>query len=169
MAMAKIGMVVAAVMLGACASSGAAASGAGTTTAATTPENPSGAACARPGEGEHHHGQHIPPTMSPQMVAFHDVMRPLWHSEPGAARDGRTCEQAATLRARAGAVAEAPVPEAARAREQGWRTTAAQLVATSDALVAACGATPRGNVGDALAAVHTAFHGLIDHMGHEHH
>lgn len=168
MAMSKIGFTAAALALCACASSGAAGGGAATTTAATTPENPGGAACARPNEEAHHHGQHAHAAMPAPMAAFHEVIRPLWHSDAGAERDGRVCEQAATLRARAGAVAEMPVPESAQSREQGWRTTSAQLVATSDALVATCGATPRGNVAAGLEAVHTAFHGLFDQLGAGH-
>lgn len=154
------GTMAIALLLGACASSGTTT--AQGTTAATRPEN----------EGGHHHGEHGGEhhhhEMPAPMTAFHEVLRPLWHSDAGAARDARTCEQAATLRARATPVAEMPVPESAREREQGWRTATAQLVATSDALVAACGATPRGNVAGALEAVHTAFHGVMDQLGHRH-
>jgi hypothetical protein len=150
----KCGLWVAAMALAGCASSGTGSATSGTT-AATHPENHGGE-----GHGEHHHHE-LPPTLT----AFHDVLRPLWHSDAGAERDARSCAQAATLRARAQAVIDGPVPESAQSQQQGWATAAAQLAATSDALVTACGATPRGNVAGGLEAVHTAFHGLMDRLG----
>lgn len=141
------------VLLGCASSTPRAAEG---TTAATHPENSGG-------EHGHHHELPAPVT------AYHDVLAPLWHSDAGAARDTRTCEQAATLGERATAVHAMPVPERAQAQEAAWRSAVTQLVTTTTALGAACGATPRGDIAAALGAVHTAFHGLLEPLGQGHH
>lgn len=140
------------VLLGCASSTPRAAEG---TTAATHPENAGGE------HGRHHHDLPAPVT------AYHDVLAPLWHSDPGAARDTRTCEQAAPLAERAAAVQAMPVPE--RATEGAWRSAVTQLVTTTAALGTACGATPRGDIAAALGAVHTAFHGLLEPLGQGHH
>ena len=128
------------------------------TTAATHPENAGG-------ERGHRHHHDLPAAVT----AYHDVLAPLWHSDAGAARDTRTCEQAATLGERAAAVQAMPVPERAQSQEAAWRSAVTQLVGTTSALGTACGATPRGDIAAALGAVHTAFHGLLEPLGQGHH
>lgn len=151
MSIPRIGLITL-VLLGCASSTPRAAEG---TTAATHPENSGG------GHGHRHHDLPAPVT------AYHDILAPLWHSDAGAARDARTCEQAATLGERASAVQAMPVPE--RAQEAAWRSAATQLATTTSALGAACGATPRGDIAAALGAVHTAFHGLLEPLGQGHH
>lgn len=107
--------------------------------------------------------------MPAQVTAFHDVLAPVWHSDAGAARDDRACQQAATYRERASAVTAMPVPAAAQANSAAWTAAAAQLSARSEALATACGATPRGDVNAALTELHTAFHGLMEPLGRGHH
>jgi hypothetical protein len=151
MSIPRIGLITL-VLLGCASSTPRAAEG---TTAATHPENSGG------GHGHRHHDFPAPVT------AYHDVLAPLWHSDPGAARDARTCEQAVTLGERASAVQAMPVPE--RAQEAAWRSAVTQIVTTTTALGAACGATPRGDIAAALGAVHTAFHSLLEPLGQGHH
>lgn len=136
----------------------------------TTTANAPAATTASGGEhhGEHHGAGHHA-NLSPTMTAFHDVLRPLWHSDAGADRDRRTCEQSATLVERADAISAAPVPESAQANAGRWPTAAAQLMATTRALATACAATPPANVASNLEAVHTAFHGLMELNAGEHH
>lgn len=134
------------------------------TACASSPSTPAPAAAPQAAAGGEAHGEHHP-NFSPTVAAFHEVLRPLWHSDPGEARDGRTCEQSATLNTRAQAIVNAPDegPDGAR-----WRLAAADLAAANTALVAACAATPRASIAARLEAVHTAFHHLIESAG-EHH
>ncbi|MBI5517987.1 MAG: hypothetical protein HY909_29715 [Deltaproteobacteria bacterium] len=123
--------------------------------------------------GEHGaHGaqgeRHEHPALPPEVAAFHDVLRPLWHDTPGASRDAATCLQAGALLDRANAIADARVPATIRDQEAAWMTASAQLSANTRALVATCGATPRGNVAGSLETVHTAFHALVERLGDEH-
>jgi hypothetical protein len=128
-----------------------------------------GLGCASTGShaagGEHHgeQGEHHP-SLPPTVAAFHDVLRPLWHDTPGAARDAATCLQAGTLLDRANAIADARVPPSIREREAAWMTASAQLSANTCGLVSTCGATPRGAVAASLETVHTAFHALVEHL-----
>jgi len=96
------------------------------------------------------------------MVAFHDVLRPLWHSDPGAERDRRTCTQSQLLRQRAEELANAPAPAEVQARANSWMTSTAQLVATVQQLETTCRASAAVGVASALEAVHRAFHNLLD-------
>ena len=154
---------------------------------ATAPPPPPQSSCASCAHGAHdghpHHGGGGPgrmhagmtpgaaPTMPamaalpPTLADFRAVLHPLWHAEAGAQRVANTCEQAATLGQRADAVFAAPVPEAARGDEVGWRDAASALQRSTAALPTLCGAAARPGVADGLANVHTAFHGLLDRVG----
>lgn len=108
-----------------------------------------------------HEGEHG--AMPETIHAYHEILRPLWHSPVGAERDNQSCTQAPTLVTRAHAIMEANPPATLPAdRVNRYMTASAQLSATTDALQTACTATPRGNVAGALEAAHTAFHGLIE-------
>ncbi len=93
---------------------------------------------------------HRHPAFPPDIDAFHAVLAPLWHAEPGAARDRDTCAQADTMAGLAGAIGSGD----ARA-----------LRAAVGALRRQCRERP-GAAEPALAKVHDAFHRLIDHQGH---
>ncbi len=110
------------------------------------------------------HGEMIA-SLPPSLAAFREVIRPVWHAEPGAARDANACAQSATLRQRADAVVAEPVPEAARADAPGWQAATGALQQSSVALVTACEATPRVGVTERLTALHTAFHALMERVG----
>lgn len=125
--------------------------------------------------GGHHHGEghgpgheeHHPP-MPPTVHAYHEVLRPLWHSDPGAERDARTCAQAGELVTRADAIVAAGVPAERQASADAWRTAATTLAQRSRALQSTCAATPRGDVSASLASVHGGFHELIEVGGRPH-
>lgn len=143
------------VFLGACGG-GAASSG------------PSSAAGAAPGGEAHHGGEsqahtHHGPGLPPGAVSrFHGVLAPLWHSEPGAERDARTCQQRYSLRQHAADILATPAPESVRGREGAWTEAAGGLDREVSALDVACGDQDRRAVPEHLEAVHTAFHRLIE-------
>jgi len=113
--------------------------------------------------GAEGHGPHGHSAFPAEVTAFHDVLAPVWHSEPGAGRDARTCTEAATLRTRASAVSAAAAP--AHARDGAvWSTRAAGLVAAAETLAQRCEATPRGDIAGQLEALHTAFHALVEQL-----
>ncbi|MFO0647910.1 MAG: hypothetical protein U0326_16850 [Polyangiales bacterium] len=122
------------------------------------------------GHGAMHGGDHgdmmrMMASLPPSIAAFHEVIRPVWHAEPGAARDANACAQSATLRQRADAIVAAPAPEAARADAPGWQAATSTLQQSSVALVTACEATPRAEVTERLTSLHTAFHALMERVG----
>jgi hypothetical protein len=107
------------------------------------------------GGGEHDAA--LPATLD----AFHDVLAPAWHSEPGATRSTAACTAAPSLRERAGTVQSDAAPEGVDAA--AWTEATAALVSTSDALVATC--AEQGADGEAkLGAVHEAFHALLEQV-----
>jgi hypothetical protein len=104
------------------------------------------------------HGEHAR-ALPPELQALHGVLAPVWHSEPGARRTAAACDAAATLVARAQAVADAAVPDGAEAG--AWGEATADLVQTSRQLAAACGASAPESEAK-LTAFHDAFHALVD-------
>ncbi|MFO0602598.1 MAG: hypothetical protein U0324_05450 [Polyangiales bacterium] len=141
--------------LAACSSSGSTATSTAATTATSGGEHHA--------EGEHHAGggeHHRRPALTPGMTAFHDVLRPLWHSEPGAGREGRACEQARTLAERATTVAAESAP--AGAATDRWTATTQQLVASTADLQRGCEAAARIAIDRRLEQVHTAFHQVME-------
>lgn len=103
---------------------------------------------ARPGEGhgphnesahEHHHEG-----LSPAQHEFHRVLAPVWHSDAGPARVTKACAEAATLREKAKATADA------------------ELISSSESLVSAC-EKDRAQVETTLSKVHDRFHAIAKH------
>jgi hypothetical protein len=111
-------------------------------------------------EAHEHGGHHRHRFPAGPVTDFHAVLRPLWHSEPGADRDARTCTEAGSLHTHAAAIVAAPVPEAAQAHESDYRAAAAVLNREVETLPAACAG--QSGVAERLEAVHTAFHRLIE-------
>ncbi len=101
--------------------------------------------------------------MPPAVHAYHEVLRPLWHSALGPERDNQVCAQVGTLVTHANAITAAGAPAGGTA-EQSTRYTAAatQLATTTLAVQTTCTATPRGNVAGSFEVAHTAFHGLME-------
>jgi hypothetical protein len=109
------------------------------------------------GEGGHEH--HFPPAVE----AFHDVLAPAWHSDPGEARRAAGCDAVASMRERAAPIA-AETPEGVDA--DAWSSAAEALAGEVDSLGETCESEP--DAAEArLEAVHDAFHALVELVGHE--
>ncbi len=117
--------------------------------------------------GEHHdeHADHGGPgerhELEGSLKAFHDVLAPAWHSEPGKARVTAGCAKAAELRPLAASLETSP-PASASADAEGWKTDSKTLESDVDALVTACAAAGQADAEPALAKVHEGFHKLME-------
>lgn len=131
-------------LLSACGSSSQSANGATTTQQANA--------------GGEQHAEHHRHQFTPAQHAMHEVLAPIWHSEPGPARTARACEQASTLRERAIGVQNEAIPAGSPANIQELR---AALVRAAEALVTEC-AGSRTAVDAKLAELHTAFHHVFE-------
>jgi hypothetical protein len=135
-------------------------SSSGTETASTSGE--SGGEHHHHGDGEgHHHGEghHEHAAMPAEVDALHDVLAPVWHSEPGSARATLACDSSASLAERSRAVQASAAPanvEAAR-----WTELTAALTTTADALVTECGSGAAA-AETRLSEHHDAFHHLLE-------
>ncbi|HUS67570.1 MAG TPA: hypothetical protein VMZ28_23705 [Kofleriaceae bacterium] len=103
--------------------------------------------------------------MPAELVAFHDVLRPLWHDETPE-RQAKTCAQVGELDAKAGPLTGV---EVAADKKEVWTSAVAQLEASIDELGAAC--TGGGDFMASFTKVHEGFHGLLEIAGggHEEH
>jgi hypothetical protein len=88
--------------------------------------------------------------MSPEVEAFHEVLAPLWHQDPGPGRGQAACAASADLNTRAEAVAAAQPGD-----------ESAALVSRAHALAETCANDP-GVAEGALGELHEAFHALIE-------
>jgi len=61
-------------------------------------------------EGHSHAAAHHPKA-SPAAIALHDLMEPLWHAQPGAARTAKACGMADEIKQRVKTAATRPIPE----------------------------------------------------------
>ncbi len=116
--------------------------------------------------GEHAHeghegGEH--PTLTPEMNAFHDVLAPLWHAEPGVERKENTCKATAQLHELA---AQIFVAAPAGADLTVWQQEASALDGALGELDGPCfgGMTNQGTMTfeDAFHGVHQQFHVLME-------
>ena len=112
------------------------------------------------GEGHGEHGEHaeLPPTVS----AFHDVLAPAFHADPGPGRAQAACDAHETFDERAAAVRDAGAPEGADA--DAYAQAAAGLVAASAELTRVCGEGTEGAEA-ALDSLHDAFHAVVEQLG----
>jgi hypothetical protein len=117
---------------------------------ATTP-----AAAAPPPSAHDDHG-----AQPAQVVAFHDVLAPLWH-DTSAERRAKTCAQTGELDARAAAMSEVTAADPA-----AWSTAVAELRGTLEQLSAACNGS--GDFDASFTTVHDGFHKLAEMAGGEH-
>lgn len=106
--------------------------------------------------------------LTPELTAFHNVLKPLWHQDKGDAQVTATCGATADLLTKAKAVQAAPVPDKVDAA--AWADAGTKLVASVEALGATC--TGDKSTFDAtFNDVHNAFHaamGLEMGESHEH-
>lgn len=106
----------------------------------------SGLAQDRHGDGAPHDAHH--PTANAGLMAFHALMEPLWHAEPGKATNDRACQQADEVIVRAKAAALRP------------STDHAALIRAAHALRKACDDGKEADVESVLALLHGVFHRL---------
>jgi len=104
-------------------------------------------------EKEHQH-----PKLPPSVDAFHEVLSPVWHAEPGAVRIKAACDQVATLSERATALVSEPPPPEASGKTEVWKLATTDLAGHVGALATACAAAGQPDVEAKLAAVHEGFH-----------
>ena len=104
--------------------------------------------------------------LTPELTAFHDVLKPLWHQDKGDAQVTATCNAGADLQAKAKAVADAPTPTGVTA--DAWQQQTLRLGKAVDALVAVC-AGDHAQFDASFTEVHNAFHAAMEaEMGEAH-
>jgi hypothetical protein len=120
------------------------------------------------GEAEHHHhgeghgGHHEHAELPPSVSAFHDVLAPAFHADPGPGRAQAACDAHETFDTRAAAVRDDAAPEGADA--DAYAHAAAGLVAASAELTRVCGEGTDGAEA-ALDSLHDAFHAVVEQLG----
>lgn len=116
-----------------------------------------------PPMNEHH--QHDFPSAISQ---FHQLLAPVWHSQPGRDRVDAACSRIPQLHALAQNIASATVPERAQHDSVGWNRAVQEMVVSLDQLSRACGENGSADAEAALIATQRAFHGMVAYLGHGH-
>lgn len=99
------------------------------------------------GDGDHH------PRANAPLMAFHELMEPLWHSPPGAETNARACRIADEIGRRAKAAAERPTADHAA------------LVRSAKTLHESCNQRNEAEVTNELNRLHSIFHTLAGQAG----
>jgi len=102
--------------------------------------------------------QHEHPALPATVDAFHEVLSPIWHSEPGAPRIKLACEQVGVLGTRATALVTEPPPAEVSGKLDVWKVATTELATQVGELATACAAAGQSDVEGKLTAVHEAFH-----------
>ena len=145
------------------------ACGGGETPTTTAPATPM--AEEKPAAAPEEHGEHG--KLSPELDAFHEILAPRWHADPGPQRAVDTCAAIADFKTRAAAVKSAAAPAGAEAT--AWSEAGTKLETSVVALEAECtaGAADQAKFDAAFSAVHDAFHHAMElgagGHGKEHH
>lgn len=100
-----------------------------------------------------------------ELRAYHDVMSPLWHAEPGRERIDRTCREVDTLRTLADAIARSSPPAGSEGDATAWTEAASRLADRTGRLAEACGPPGREEVEPIFTSVHEAFHEMMEVAG----
>lgn len=95
------------------------------------------------GSHESHH-----PTANEPLMAFHELMEPLWHAAPGKETNARACKLAGEIIVRAKAAATRPSPDHAA------------LIQSAETLKRNCGDGGDPAITVTLDQLHGAFHRL---------
>jgi len=103
-------------------------------------------------EKEHKH-----PKLPASVDAFHNVLSPIWHAEPGAVRIALACEKTSVLSERATALVTEPPPPEASGKIEVWKVATTELAGQVNALATACAAGPT-DVEAKLTVLHEGFH-----------
>ncbi len=106
-------------------------------------------------EGGHHQGGHHAELPEP-LARFHDVLHPIWHSEPEG-RSEMACHNVEQLTNHSQAIRDMGVPEGVDPAP--WASKVDQLSASIDALAAVCPQSPEGHDAE-VTQMHDAFHGM---------
>jgi hypothetical protein len=125
------------------------ACGGGETPTTTAPATP--LAEEKPAPAPEEHGEHG--KLSPELDAFHEILAPRWHADPGPQRTKDT---------RAAAVKSAAMPAGAEAA--AWSEAGARLETSVVALEVECtaGGADQAKFDAAFSAVHDAFHHAME-------
>jgi hypothetical protein len=142
---------------------GLVACGGSATPESTTPDPATAAAAGGSHDGEHADGEHAPEKhehkLPPTLDAFHDVLSPVWHSDPGAERIAAACDANDTWVGKAGAIIETEAPEGVDAA--AWKKAADHLGATVEDFGRVCESDAE-QAETLLASTHEAFHALME-------
>lgn len=109
------------------------------------PAAPTHAEATSGGEGEAHAEGHEHPALPPDLAAFHEVLAPVWHQDPGDGRAHAACDASQDFMQFSANV------------EAGD-----DLRAASRHLAAVCGSADAAAIEEALAGVHQAFHDVME-------
>ncbi len=101
--------------------------------------------------------------MPAEIVAFHDVLKPLWHDDKNPERMANTCAALPKFDQPAAALIASPTP--AGGDKDKWAAAGPTLTATMTDLKAKCEAKDAAGFEPAFAAMHNAFHGYIEATG----
>jgi hypothetical protein len=112
-----------------------------------------------PAEGAAEKGHHEHAGQPAELHAFHEILAPRWHSDPGPARMKATCDAIADFKTRAAAVKAAPAPAGADAAR--WTDAGAKLEQSVGALETSCGGDQAG-FDSSFATVHDTFHAAME-------
>lgn len=92
--------------------------------------------------------------------AFHDLLSPNWHSDPGPARNAAACRNAGDYASLAEAIANQTAPSEGK----DWAKATSGLRDASVALGAYCASGHEANVLAGLTTLHDRFHDLMKAM-----
>ena len=124
----------------------------------------------KPMDGHDDGREHEAHVMTPEMTAFHDVLKPLWPAAVGPARTVQVCDQSGHLLDLANAIQIATLPEgvADEASEVAWEVGVRDLMIAITVVQDSCPAAENGvTTDDAFGQVHDAFHALLEQMPKE--
>lgn len=92
------------------------------------------------------------PRADAPLMAFHELMEPLWHAIPGPDTNARACRTAGEIVVRARAAAVRPTPDHGA------------LIVAAEALTTACAGGEAARIGSELDRLHRLFHKLAGGM-----
>jgi hypothetical protein len=118
-----------------------------------------------PSPAMNEHDQHDFPRA---VYQFHQVLAPLWHSQPGRDRVDAACNQVPQLHTLAKNIASAAVPERALHDRVGWSEAVKDMIVSIDQLSRACSNNGSADAEAALVAAQRAFHDMVAYLGHGH-
>lgn len=99
---------------------------------------------------------------------LHQLLAPLWHSQPGRDRVNAACNQASQLHILAQNIASAPVPERVQQDGVGWHEAVREMIVSLGQLSRACSENSGADAEATLLAAQRAFHRMVAYLGHRH-